>query len=53
MRELSDKDYLLGLVGVESELELLIFVFLWVKFYIYVTPHHEMRHKSEIQKLRF
>ena len=34
MRELSDKDYLLGLVGVESELELL--TFLWVKFYIYI-----------------
>ena len=24
-----------------------------LRLYIYVIPHHQMRHKSQIQKLRF
>ena len=40
MRELSDKDYLLGLVGSCSKgsgerIRTINFVFLWAKFYIY------------------
>ena len=27
--------------------------FILIEIYIYVTPHHQIRHKSEIQKLRF
>ena len=35
MRELSDKDYLLGLVGSGERIRTINFVFLWAKFYIY------------------
>ena len=36
MRELSDKDYLLGLVGSAERIRTINFFFLWAKFYIYI-----------------
>ena len=36
MRELSDKDYLLGIVGGGERVRIINFVFLWAKFYIYI-----------------
>ena len=35
MTELSDKDYLLGLVGGGERVRTINFVFLWVKLYIF------------------
>ena len=42
MRELSDKDYLLGIVGGGERVRTINFVFLWAKFYIYRLFHESL-----------